>query len=130
MPYLLDADTCIYAINHKLTPQAALNECGISQILLGELEYGIARSAPACQEQNRRALLDFLSSIEVYPLTNDVPPIYGELRATLARKGQIIGGNDLWIAAHALALDLPLVTNNTREFARVPNLSIETWMKQ
>ena len=130
MPYLLDADHCIYSMNETkgFAPQAPLSACGISLIVLGELEYGIAKSAPAKQDRNRHTLLDFLGTIEIYSMSNEVTRFYGELRAALQRQGNLIGGNDLWIAAHALALDLPLATNNTAEFSRVPKLTIETWM--
>lgn len=130
MTCMLDADTCIYIINRheRMTPQAELSDCAISQIVLGELAYGVAKSAPARRSNNERSLLDFLGSIEVHPLSNQVASIYGRIRADLERKGQQIGGNDFWIAAHAIAADLPLVTNNTREFSRVPNLTIDTWM--
>lgn len=131
MPYMLDANTCIYVMkcHPQLTPQAALDECAISQIVLGELEYGVANSAEERRAQNRRSLLDFLGSIEIYPLTHEIATVYGILRAALKRKGTPIGPMDYWIAAHALALDLPLVTHNTREFSRVPELTIDTWME-
>lgn len=130
MPYMLDADTCIYIINRneRISPQAELADCVISQIVLGELAYGVAKSAPARRANNERSLLDFLGSIEVYPLSNQATSIYGAIRADLEREGQVIGANDFWIAAHAIAADLQLVTNNTREFSRVPNLTIDTWM--
>ncbi|MBP6818203.1 MAG: hypothetical protein KBC46_02750 [Ferrovibrio sp.] len=59
----------------------------------------------------------------------DVAEEYGHLRTTLAGRGELIGGNDLWIAAHALALNVPLVTNNTAEFRRVPKLRLENWVE-
>jgi tRNA(fMet)-specific endonuclease VapC len=125
---MLDADTCIYLIKKapEMKPQSALNDCFISAIVLGELEYGIANSHAKRREQNRQALLDFLSAIRTLPVTEDVSEMYGLLRAAL--KKQPIGPNDTWIAAHSLALELPLITNNTREFSRVPDLIIETWM--
>lgn len=130
MPYMLDTDTCIFIMNRdpRIAPQASLAECAISQIVLGELEYGVANSPEARQLENSRSLLDFLSSIKIYALTNQTARVYGEVRAGLRRSGQSIGPNDLWIAAHALALELPLVTNNTREFSRVPELVINTWV--
>ena len=128
MQCMLDTDTCVDLIKKApgLKPGSALEDCYISTIVLGELEYGVANSAEARQEQNRQALLDFISAIQILPLTENVSETYGQLRATL--KKQPIGPNDTWIAAHALAMQLPLVTNNTREFSRVPDLAIDTWM--
>jgi len=128
MQCMLDTDTCVYLIKKApgLKPQSALQDCYVSAIVLGELEYGVANSAEARREQNRQALLDFISAVQTLPLTESVSEMYGQVRAAL--KKQPIGPNDTWIAAHALALQLPLVTNNTREFSRVPNLVIDTWM--
>ena len=128
MQCMLDTDTCVYLIIKApgLKPQSALQDCYISAIVLGELEYGVANSAEARREQNRQALLDFVSAVQTLPLTESVSEMYGQVRAAL--KKQPIGPNDTWIAAHALALQLPLVTNNTREFSRVPDLVIDTWM--
>ncbi|MBT4521513.1 MAG: type II toxin-antitoxin system VapC family toxin [Halieaceae bacterium] len=128
MQCMLDTDTCVYLIKKApgLKPQSALEDCYISTIVLGELEYGVANSSEARREQNRQALLDFISAVQILPLTESVSETYGQLRATL--KKQPIGPNDTWIAAHALAMQLPLVTNNTREFSRVPELVIDTWV--
>jgi len=128
MQCMLDTDTCVYLIKKApgLKPQSALQDCYISTIVLGELEYGVANSAEAQREQNRQALLDFISAVQPLPLTESVSETHGQVRAAL--KKQQIGPNDTWIAAHALALQLPLVTNNTREFSRVPDLVIDTWM--
>ena len=73
-------------------------------------------------------MLDFLSLVRILPLTNEVAGIYGDIRARLRRRGTPIGPNDLWIAAHALAAGAILVTNNTGEFSRVADLTIDTWM--
>ncbi|RLA40877.1 MAG: VapC toxin family PIN domain ribonuclease [Gammaproteobacteria bacterium] len=128
MQCMLDTDTCVYLIKKApgLKPQSALQDCYVSAIVLGELEYGVANSAEARREQNRQALLDFISAVQTLPLTESVSEMYGQVRAAL--KKQPIGPNDTWIAAHALALQLPLVTNNIREFSRVPDLVIDTWM--
>ena len=128
MQCMLDADTCIYLIKKAegMNPKYALQDCYISAIVLGELEYGVANSHANRREQNRQALLDFLSAVQAIPITESVSETYGLVRAKL--KNQPIGPNDTWIAAHALDLQLPLVTNNTREFSRVPDLIIDTWM--
>jgi len=130
MRVMLDSDTCISIMKHeaRMKPQAALDECAISQIVLGELEYGVSNSPATRQEHNRKSLYDFLSAVSICQLTNEAAAAYGEIRAFLRRQGTPIGPNDLWIAAHAVALGLPLVTNNTREFERVPDLTIQNWM--
>ena len=129
MAYLLDANHCIYIMNRDthIHPKAGLHECGISQIVLGELEFGIANSHENRREQNRRSLLDFVGSIEIYELSNETTAIYGRIRANLRRQGFSIGPNDLWIAAHAIAVDLPLITHNTVEFERIPELKLDNW---
>lgn len=128
MQCMLDADTCIYLIKKAagMSPKSALQDCYISVIVLGELEYGVANSHANRREQNRQALLDFLSAVQALPITESVSETYGHVRAKL--KKQPIGPNDTWIAAHALDLQLPLITNNIREFSRVPDLIIDTWM--
>ena len=131
MSVMLDSDACIHIMKRdpRMKPRAALAECGISQIVLGELEYGVSNSPENRQLDNRNALYDFLSAVHIHPLTNEVASVYGEVRALLRRQGMLIGPNDLWIAAHALALDATLVTSNTREFERVPNLAVENWIE-
>jgi len=126
MKVMLDTDSCIYLINRRpgMTPQAALYECCISSIVLGELEYGILKSARP--EANQARLQNFLSSVAVLSIGEAESMAYAKVR--LALEKQLIGRNDMWIAAHALALELPLITNNTREFSRVPKLVIDTWM--
>ena len=130
MAMMLDSDTCISIMKRDphMKPKAALGDCAISQIVLGELEYGVCNSPSERQQQNRQSLYDFLSTVQIYPLSNEVAAFYGDIRAFLRRQETRIGPNDLWIAAHALAGNIPLVTNNTREFERVPKLKIETWM--
>ena len=127
---MLDTDTCIYARKRPrpagFTPRLPLHDCGISIIVLGELEWGVAKSSRV--EENRAGLRDLLAAVQVIDLDAEVARRYGRLRAHLRSIGRPIGPNDLWIAAHALARDLPLVTNNVSEFGRVPGLSVETWM--
>ena len=111
-----------------MKPRADLSECGISQIVLGELEYGVYNSPANRQQENRHSLYDFLSAVHIHPITNAVATCYGDIRAFLRREGMMIGPNDLWIASHALAIGATLVTNNTREFSRVPNLLVANWL--
>ena len=125
---MLDTDTCIYARRRPtgFVPKLPLRDCGISVIVLGELEWGVERSRRVAE--NRDGLRDLLAALQVIDVDAAVARGYGRLRAHLRAIGQPIGPNDLWIAAHALALDVPLITHNLSEFRRVPGLSVETWM--
>ena len=76
-----------------------------------------------------RDLEELASLIRVLPLPTNAAYTYGEIRKALQAKGEIIGTNDLWIAAHAKAQDLILITNNEREFKRVPQLKIQNWVE-
>ena len=125
---MLDTDTCVYAMSHAagFVPQTDLRECGISVVVLGELEWGVRRSTRV--RENQASLQQWLAAIAVAQMDDEVARRYGQLRADLQRIGRPIGPNDLWVAAHALALGLPLITNNLSEFERVPGLLAETWM--
>ncbi|MQC17877.1 MAG: type II toxin-antitoxin system VapC family toxin [Chloroflexi bacterium] len=96
-----------------------------SIIVAGELRYGAAKSASPRIIERVEAILDL---IEVLPLEPAVDAAYGTLRADLERAGNVIGANDLWIAAHALALNCTIVTGNEREFRRVEGLPLENWL--
>jgi tRNA(fMet)-specific endonuclease VapC len=131
MKLMLDTNVCIYLI--KEHPASVLDrfasypvgDIGMSVITLAELEYGVARSSrPAT---NREALEQFVSPLEVTTFDRRATITYGKLRATLEKKGQPIGSLDLLIAAHALSLEVRLVTHNVREFGKVPGLRIEDW---
>ena len=128
MKFLLDTDTCIYAINGRVAgfERHDPRDCCISPIALGELIYGANKSSNA--RRNLQEVAAFVAMLAVAPLTEEVAAVYGELRALLEKQGQVIGGNDLWIAAHAKHLDCTLVTNNQREFKRVPGLKLANWV--
>ena len=125
---MLDTNTCIYAMKRVagFKERLPLHHCGISIIVLGELEWGAWLSERV--DQSLAAAHDFVGAVEVADLDADVARHYGRLRAHLRSIGQPMDPNDLWIAAHALALDVPLVTHNLSEFRRVPGLSVETWL--
>jgi tRNA(fMet)-specific endonuclease VapC len=129
--YLLDTDICIYLMKNrsekilKRLKTLEPGDVGISSITLAELHYGVEKSL--FPERNREALEAFALPLEVAEFGAEAAVHYGAVRAALARKGTPIGGNDLFIAAHALALGVPLVTNNLREFRRVPGLKVEGW---
>lgn len=133
MRYMLDTNICIYAIKNK--PQGVLERfkkeldqgLAISSITLGELEYGIKNSAAPAK--NGQALLKFLLPLSILPFGPAAASEYGALRAYLKKKGALIGPLDMLIAGHAKAEGLTLVTNNTREFERVPALRLENWVE-
>lgn len=129
--YLLDTNICIYLTKQQhsaLTARfqsLAENEVVMSVITYGELQFGAQKS------QKPKQVLDALErlslAIPVLAMTTDTSQHYGEIRAHLQKQGTPIGNNDLWIAAHARAEGLILVTNNVREFERVPDLKFENW---
>lgn len=131
MQYMLDTNICIYIIKKK-PPKVlkrfetfGVSDIVISSITLSELEYGIVKSARP--EQNQQALSMFLTPIDILPYDDLAAIHYGEIRAFLEKKGKLIGAMDMLIAAHARSLNLTLVTNNLREFKRVPRLKAENW---
>lgn len=129
--FLLDTDIFIYLVHRRSEAVAARFarlrpvEVAISCIAFGELRYGAEKSAR--RESSIAALERLAERIAVLPLDASVCVEYGRIRAALEAAGRPLGNNDLWIAAHALAANLILVTNNEREFARVPGLKIENW---
>lgn len=94
-------------------------------MVAAELDYGVAKSG---SERNRQALEMFLAPLAILPFDEAALWVYSDLRAELERKGTLIGALDTMIAAHALSQQSTLVTNNTREFARVPGLALENWV--
>jgi tRNA(fMet)-specific endonuclease VapC len=129
--YLLDTNTCIYIINRR-PPQVferfeglKLGDVAISSITGAELQYGVAKSGSA---RNEAALAKFLAPLDVLPFDEAAMHRYGPLRGLLERQGTPIGALDLLIAAHGLALGVTLVTNNQREFQRVPDLRLDNWI--
>ncbi|MGA4633380.1 type II toxin-antitoxin system tRNA(fMet)-specific endonuclease VapC [Pseudomonas solani] len=129
--YLLDTNICIYVaknspaeVRERFARHSA-SELAISVITQGELLYGAEKSQ---SRERALAVLERLTSlIRVEPLPEEVAAHYGEIRAQLQARGEIIGNNDLWIAAHARSRGWVLVTNNEREFLRVPGLAVENW---
>ncbi|MGA9041319.1 MAG: type II toxin-antitoxin system VapC family toxin [Terriglobales bacterium] len=129
--YLLDTNICIYIRQRR--PEEVLRrfrklrqgEAALSVITYGELLYGAAKSAQRTAALERlRELIHFLPALAMPETAGEK---YGTIRAELESKGEMIGNNDLWIAAHALASGLILVTNNEREFRRVRGLKVQNW---
>lgn len=133
MKLLLDTNICIYII--KQQPASVLNrfmeyqvgDVGISSITLSELRYGVAKSTH--YEKNATALDEFITPLEVVSYDEQAAYVYGNIRASLEKAGTPIGSMDMLIAAHALSLGLPLVTNNSSEFTRVPHLTVHNWIE-
>jgi tRNA(fMet)-specific endonuclease VapC len=131
--YLLDTDICIHIRRSRSEKILArfekldVGDAAISVITYGELAFGAAKSSES--ERARLALERLVTLLPVLPLPAEAGKDYGAIRAELAAKGHLIGPNDLWIAAHALAAGLTLVTSNEREFKRVKNLKVENWAK-
>ncbi len=132
MRYLLDTNICIYLIKKKPLKvleklrTLAIADVGISAITLAELEFGVAKSSKP--QQNNEALQSFVAPLEILPFDDRAACRYGEIRAYLEKKGQPIGSLDMLIAAHSSSLALTLVTNNLREFKKVPGLTVESWV--
>ena len=129
--YLLDTNICIYIAKQRPPAVAkrfeglAAGTVGMSLITFGELRFGAEKSARRDEAVATLARLNEL--IPVIAPAAAVGEAYGELRAHVERAGTPIGNNDLWIAAHAVSLGVTLVSNNTREFGRVPKLALENW---
>jgi tRNA(fMet)-specific endonuclease VapC len=128
---MLDTNTCIFAINNNASIRTRFVAeypigLAISAISEAELWYGVENSAKP--EKNAEILRVFLATVEIMPFETLAAAEYGRVRVKLKRAGTPIGDRDTLIAAHAKALGLTLVTNNTREFKCVDGLSIEDWM--
>jgi tRNA(fMet)-specific endonuclease VapC len=129
--YMLDTDTCAFIMrgpSEKLARRmqgVPLEEQAISVVTLAELWYGVRVSGKA--RQNREALDVFVKHVSVWDWTEGAAEHYADIRSHLRKKGQMIGANDLMIAAHARHAAAVLVTNNEREFRRVPALKVENW---
>jgi tRNA(fMet)-specific endonuclease VapC len=132
LEYMLDTNICIYVIKNR---PAGLRErfdqladalC-ISTITLGELLYGVEKSAR--RSQNIEAVEQFTARLEVLPFSAKAAAHFGQIRAELARVGRPCGAYDMLIAAHARSEGLTLVTNNVPEFRRMPGLRLDNWAR-
>ena len=129
--FLLDTNICIYAVKgtyHSIADkllQLHPDKIKISAVTIMELEYGITKSKWG--DKNRMAMQTFLASFDTIPFTEEDALLCGKLRAELAASGAPIGAYDIMIAAQALVRGLTVVTHNTREFQRIPNLRLADW---
>jgi tRNA(fMet)-specific endonuclease VapC len=132
MRYLLDTNICIYLIRRK--PPTVLSQfrshsvgdIGVSSVTVAELQYGVQKSRHI--EQNQSALEQFLAPLIIADFDEAAAVVYGRIRAALEAQGTPIGALDMLITAQALSLDVTLVTNNTGEFSRVPDLKLVNWI--
>jgi tRNA(fMet)-specific endonuclease VapC len=131
LKYLLDTNIVIHVLKRR--PKEVLDifnanasRMAISSITLSELMYGAEKSLNT--DKNLEAVEEFVSHLEVLPYDAKASQHYGQIKAALEKKGQIIGENDIHIAAHAISHGLILVSNNIREFKRVSNLALENWV--
>ena len=133
MKFMLDTNTCIYIIKRKPSEvikrfkRTKISLIGISSITLSELLYGVSKSSKP--EKNQVALAQFVAPLVILPYRDEAAPFYGDLRAYLEKQGTPIGALDMLIAAHALSIACTLVTNNEKEFIRIPNLKVDNWVK-
>lgn len=129
---MLDTNICIGLIRQK-SPQLIQRlthfmpgDVGVSSITIAELAHGAQKSNQVAK--NMAALEQFLLPLEIADFDQQASIVYGAVRAHLERDGNMIGSMDMLIGAHALSLGLILVTNNVREFKRIPQLKIEDWL--
>ncbi len=132
MLYMLDTNICIYLLKNKppgireKLERIEFGNLAISSISVAELYFGIEKSRNP--QKNLINLNKFLSPIIIIPFNIHAARIYGTIRNMLEKEGKLIGPNDMLIAAHALSTDSILVTNNIKEFKRVPKLKLENWV--
>ncbi|MFW5712519.1 MAG: type II toxin-antitoxin system tRNA(fMet)-specific endonuclease VapC [Spirochaetota bacterium] len=132
--YLLDTNICIYLMKKKypelqarIEKEELFNIC-LSAVTVAELEYGIAKSM--YPDRNRELLYGFLSPFDIIPFSELDAENFGYIRAYLNKQGSPIGPYDLQIAAQCVTRNLHLITNNVKEFERVPRLTIENWTQE
>jgi len=134
MKYLLDTNICIYLIKQKPRQVLqkfeahAVGDIGVSAITVAELEFGAQKSQYPLQ--NQRALEQFLIPLAIADFDYNAAVVYGRLRAELQAQGTPIGSLDMLIAAQAVSLEVVLITNNEREFVRVPRLKVANWVNE
>ena len=131
MTFLLDTDVCVHLLRHTSTPrepfQRYAKQIGISAVTYAELRFGLERSAR--RREGEESLERLCRDLDIASFDQEAAAHYGDIRQELSRRGELIGPLDLLIAAHARSRDATLVTNNEREFGRVPGLRVENWLR-
>ncbi len=131
MKYLLDTNICVFLIKRKdpvlnqRIISRGIDNVAISTLTVAELQFGVEKSLH--RDRNEEALLRFLSPFMLLEFDSRAAVIYGRVRWHLERSGMPIGALDTLLASQALAAGMTMVTNNTREFARVKGLVVEDW---
>ena len=131
---MLDTDMCIYIIKKKTgsvlkkLEQNRKKGLFISSITLAELEFGIENANSLYKERNKVALLEFLTLIGIKYFEENAAKQFGMIKKDLKDRNSLIGPFDMLIGAHAKSLGITLVTNNTKEYERIKDLSIENWL--
>jgi len=135
MHYMLDTNICIFILRNKITPSLkkklldiSFPDMCLSAISVAELELSVKKSDNSLQAEAK--LQHFLAPLEVLPFDINDTLIYAKVRADLESNGTPIGPLDTIIASHALSRQLTLITNNTKEFSRIPDLIIEDWTQE
>ena len=132
MKYLLDTNICIYLLNNKYEKiinrieTEGFDNLALSVITIAELEFGVSKSKH--QDKNKIALMEFLLPFNILDFNQNDAFEYGKIRTFLQKKGLLIGNMDMLIASQVIANDLILVTNNIREFERIPEIKLENWV--
>ena len=130
--FMLDTDTCAFVLRRssevllERIQEVPIERQTISIVTLAELLYGVQESSR--KKANRAGVDAFVRHVTVKDWSSDAAEQYAEIRSDLKKKGQMIGSNDLMIAAHARSLDAVVVTNNVKDFGRVKGLKVENWM--
>ena len=133
LKFMLDTDISIFVLKRRPVELSGVfnaydGQIAISSVTLSELLHGVEKSSDP--KKNLNNVESFVSRLEVLDYSNKASAHYGDIRADLERKGQIIGVNDMHIAAHARSEGLIAVTDNARKFGRVDGLRIENWLEQ
>jgi len=133
MKFMLDTCILIHIIRERnlniirMLRTKMTGEVHVSAVTVAEMEYGAAKSSRP--DENRDALYQFLSPLNILPFDQNAAYEYGLIRSYLERKGMIIGSLDMMIAAHARSIPATIVSDNVREFERVPGLTVENWLR-
>ncbi|MDM8525234.1 type II toxin-antitoxin system VapC family toxin [Desulfococcaceae bacterium HSG8] len=134
MSFMLDTCILIHIIRDKniniieMLRKKTQSEVCVSLVTVAEMEYGAAKSSRP--DENRDALYQFLSPLTILTFDQKAAYEYGLIRSYLEQKGMPIGSMDMMIAAHARSISATIVTDNVREFDRVPGLTVENWLKK
>ena len=131
MPCMLDVTHCVHLLvrSPQVIPRAPIQDCRISSVVAGELYAGVMHSMDSRHERNHAAVLDFLGAVSVLALDEQVAQTYADLCTGTEWSASTTGANERWVVAHALALDLPLITCTPDRFAGIAGLVTDNWIQ-